>query len=326
MQSFYLKNKKTLTFIFELTLLAFLILIFTNLPAFAKEILPISDKAKQIFGEGNIQMPPDGDTGQNTMVKLVLGGLGYVKTLTVVIGILYFTLLGYVLVSEGHNEEEVTKAKKGMIFMLIAFMGISMAEDLGKIFDMENATLLENPQEILKRVHLFDKQVEIFITFVKYAMGAYATLMVVQSGVKLVTAGGNEEESGKHKKSIMYSAGGLLLIYVGDIFINKVFYKVDKTIYSGISGVHPKVDAKEGVDQLIGITNFIVSFVGPLAVLMLIGGAIMYATAGGNDENLQKAKRIIITSAIGILIIYGAFAIVSTVLAGRLDTLGTLID
>ncbi len=303
-----------------------LILMFTHLSVFAKSYLPENDKSFEIFKESSVPVPPKGLTGQETVKEVVLGGLSYVKVVTVVVGILFITIMGYTLVTSGSNEEDVTKAKRGLIYTIIAFMMISMSQDIAKIFDMEKGTLLGSPQEILNRVRLFDKQLEIFIVFVKYVIGAYATLQVVRSGIKLATAGGNDEEIGKQKKSIMFSAGGLLLIYIGDIFINKVFYKVDKTVYSGITGIHPKVDAKEGIEQIVGITNLIVSFVGPIAVLMLIAGAIMYITAGGEDEKMQKAKRLLLATAIGIVVIYGAFALVSTVIAGRLEGIGTLAE
>jgi hypothetical protein len=57
---------------------------------------------------------------------------------------------------------------------------------------------------------------------------------------------------------------------------------------------------------------------------MLIVGAIMYATAGGQDEQLQKAKRVLVTAGIGLVIIFGAFALVSTVLAGKLQDIGSI--
>ena len=66
------------------------------------------------------------------------------------------------------------------------------------------------------------------MTFIKYIIGSAATIMVVYSAARLITAGGDEEKVSTHKAGIMYSAGGLILIYIGDIFINKVFYKIDK--------------------------------------------------------------------------------------------------
>ena len=322
-----MKNKKLRSFcafLIQFVILSSIILIFSHISALAKESLPITPEQITIYSKGNIPTPPEGKAGQQIMEDVVLKGLQYLKVIIAVIGILYITIMGYTLVQNGGNDEEVTKAKRGLIYALVAFLLISMSQDFGKIFDMKQGTLLGSPQEIIKRVHLFDKQAEIAITFIKYIIGAYATLMIVTSGIKLVTAGGNDEESGKAKKSLAFSVGGLLLIYVGDIFINKVFYKVDKTVYSGITGVHPYADAKAGVEQLVGITNFVVSFLGPIAVLVMIVAAIMYATAGGNDEQMQKAKRILIAAVIGIVIIFGAFAIVGTVLSGKLENIGAI--
>lgn len=124
----------------------------------------------------------------------------------------------------------------------------------------------------------------------------------------------------------MFSAAGLLLIYVGEVFVQKVFYKVDKNVYSGINGNHPGVDAKEGVEQISGIINLIISFIAPIAVLMLIGAAIMYATARGEDEQMQKAKRLITAIVIGIVIIYGAFAFVNTIILSRLTEIGVIAE
>jgi len=224
------------------------------------------------------------------------------------------------------KEDEIENSKKGLIYIAIAFAITSMSQDLARIFDLSDGTIIGDPQDLLSRVRLFDKQLEIVITFIKYTIGTFATIMVIRSAIKLITAGGNEEETSTHRKGILYSAGGLVLIFVADVFINKVFYKINKDVYSGITGVNPGVDAKEGVEQLAGITNFIVSFIGPVAILMLIVGGLMYATASGNDEQMDKAKRLVFTTIIAIIIIYGAFALVSTVISSRLTDLGAIIE
>lgn len=318
------KSKKLVRFIFEFLVVIGLMSISLHFSAIAGSVLPANPGALDVYTRGDIPIPPAGDDGFSIFKKAVLGGLQYVKILTVVVGILFITIMGYTLVTSGSNEEDVTKAKKGIIFTIIAFIMISLSQNIAKVFDMTDGSILGSPQEILNRVHIFDKQTEIFVTFVKYVIGTYAVLQIVRHGAKMITAGANDEEMSKRKKAIMFNAAGLLLVYMGDIAINKVFYKVDKSVYSGINGVHPSTDAKAGVEQIVGITNFIVSFVGPIGVLMLIAGAIMYATAGGQDEQLQKAKRVLITSGIGLVIIFGAFAIVSTVLAGKLQDIGSI--
>jgi len=321
--------KKHLKIVVEFLIVMGLITILLNLnllSAFADALLPISDGAKNVYHQGDLQVPLSTGRGQDMAKDLVLGALTYVKVILAVIGILYVTILGFQLTISSSNEEDVTKARRGIIYLIIGLVMVSMAEDLGYIFDQSQSTILGSPQQILNRVRLFDKQVEIVMTFVKYVIGTFAVIMVVKSAFKLITAGEDEEEVTKNKKSIAYSAGGLSLIYVGEIFVEKVFYKVNKKAYTGITGVHPGVDAKEGVEQLAGITNMIVKFTGPVAVLMLVVGGILYATAAGEEENMDRAKRLIIATIVGMLIIYGAFAIVNTIIYSELKDLGALID
>lgn len=275
---------------------------------------------------GGIAVPPSGKSGQDLLNTIVIErGLTIVKNVTLGVGILYIILIGYALLSKGDQEEEVTNQKRAFTYTLIAFMMISMGEELAAIFDMggDKGTILQNAAEVRSRVALFDTQVEIAITFIKYTIGVFATFMLVRSGIKLVTAGGDEEQAGTHKKSILYSAGGLAIIFIGEVFIKKVFYKINPS-YSAINGVHPGVDVKEGVEQIVGITNFVVTLVAPIAVLMLVVAAIMYATANGNEEQMDKAKRMIVSTVVAIFIIFGAFAVVSSVISGRLTDLAVI--
>lgn len=289
-------------------------------------LLPITDKAKEVFQGGNIPVPSPGKEGQQALQDLVLGALSYAKVILGVVGIFLITIIGLKLIFAGGNEEDVTKSKQGLIYAIVAFVLVSMSQDLAKVFDMSGGGILKNPQVILERVRLFDKQTEIVTVFIKYVIAAIATIMIIASGIKIISAGGNEEEVKKSQKNILIHLGGLILIFVGDIFINKVFYKVDKNVYSGITGVHPGVDAKAGVAQIAGITNFIMGFIGPIALLVLLAGGIMYAVAGGEEEKMNKAKRLIFATIIAIIIIYGAFAIVNTIIGSKLTQLGAMIQ
>lgn len=62
------------------------------------------------------------------------------------------------------------------------------------------------------------------------------------------------------------------------------------------------------------ILNFVLTFLGFIAVAFIIYGGFLYVGSGGNDENTGKAKKIIINAIIGIIIIFASFAIVNTVL------------
>ncbi len=64
------------------------------------------------------------------------------------------------------------------------------------------------------------------------------------------------------------------------------------------------------------IVNFFLYFLGFLATIMIIYGGILYVTSAGNDENVQKAKKILLYAIVGIIVILLSFAIVNTVIGG----------
>lgn len=71
------------------------------------------------------------------------------------------------------------------------------------------------------------------------------------------------------------------------------------------------------------MVNYFLFFLGFIATVMFIYGGILYVTAAGNDENVQKAKKVLIYSVVGILIILLSFAIVNTLLGAGLGDVST---
>lgn len=69
-------------------------------------------------------------------------------------------------------------------------------------------------------------------------------------------------------------------------------------------------------DFVITVVNFLLGFLGLLAVIIVIYGGILYVTAAGEDEKTQKGKKAITYAAIGLLIVMGSFAFVNTIIRG----------
>lgn len=74
---------------------------------------------------------------------------------------------------------------------------------------------------------------------------------------------------------------------------------------------------------VLDIVNWFLLFLGLVATGFLVYGGFLYVTSAGNDENINKAKKIIIYAAVGILIIVLAAvlvnALVDIVASGRAD-------
>lgn len=61
------------------------------------------------------------------------------------------------------------------------------------------------------------------------------------------------------------------------------------------------------------VVNFILLFLGLIATIMVIYGGFLYITSAGGDGT-EKAKKILLYAAIGIVIVLISFAVVNTLL------------
>lgn len=69
------------------------------------------------------------------------------------------------------------------------------------------------------------------------------------------------------------------------------------------------------IPSLLGtIINSVLGIIGSLALVMFIYGGATWMLSGGNQERVTKGKQIIIWAALGIVIIFTAYALVKFVL------------
>ncbi len=64
----------------------------------------------------------------------------------------------------------------------------------------------------------------------------------------------------------------------------------------------------------INIVKYLMTFLGIIAVLVVLYGGFIWMTAGGNEDKVDKAKKMIISGAIGLVIVLSAFAIITFVI------------
>lgn len=74
-------------------------------------------------------------------------------------------------------------------------------------------------------------------------------------------------------------------------------------------------DLKETIGSLI---NVALQFLGVVTVVIILYGGFKWMTAGGNEEKVGEAKRLIIAGIIGLAIILSAYAISSFVIGSIL--------
>lgn len=81
-------------------------------------------------------------------------------------------------------------------------------------------------------------------------------------------------------------------------------------------------DPKDPREIAAEVINVLLGFLGIIAVVLIIWGGFKWMTAGGNDDQVSEARKIITTSFIGLIIILAAWGIASFVLGA----IGTAVD
>jgi len=75
-------------------------------------------------------------------------------------------------------------------------------------------------------------------------------------------------------------------------------------------------DSSVTLSQFIGqILNIIFGFLGVIAVLIILWGGFVWMTAQGEQDKVDKAKKMIYAGIIGLVIIFAAYAIATFVIS-----------
>jgi hypothetical protein len=86
---------------------------------------------------------------------------------------------------------------------------------------------------------------------------------------------------------------------------------VNSALRAGEIGVGAGAASGFLATQTGNIIGTVLSFLGVIFLLLTITGGIMWMTAGGNTEQVGKAKQLITSAVIGLVIVFASYALTS---------------
>ena len=109
----------------------------------------------------------------------------------------------------------------------------------------------------------------------------------------------------------------LIILILGTLFliaINPIFAAVGGgeigSMLQQVAGPTYGTGTPTGLSVIVGkIISALLVFVGTIFLVLIIYGGFLWMTAGGNEEQIKKARGIITQATIGLIIVLAAYAI-----------------
>lgn len=245
-------------------------------------------------------------SGEDLALNLVQRGIGIVRLLIGAVALIFGTLFGLQFIFSQGNSESVSKAGKNFLWLITGFIIIMVAENIANLFNPETAT-----SEQLIDFEAGRDQLRDIANYLRWLIGSAIALYMTISGIRMITAGGNEETINKQKSSLVSSGIGILVLLLAGNIVDAIYVVESPTVIRA-------AESTRIVSEIGGLIRLILAFLAPLAVVFTIFSGYLYLVSFGNEEQLNQAKRMLAGGITGIIIIYSAFAIVNTLLASEL--------
>lgn len=81
--------------------------------------------------------------------------------------------------------------------------------------------------------------------------------------------------------------------------------------YQGQVALGQDISIQETIARII---NILLGFLGIIAVIIILAGGFKWMTAGGNEDKIGEARKMIVQGLIGLVVIFASWAIASFVI------------
>jgi len=278
----------------------------------------VSEQSNQVE-DGEESLDPDADPsegielptfaeqgeGADIIVAALQRFLDFFKLIITPVAILFIVVMGIRMVTAGKDNEEVlTQSKNFISYALQGLIVIFMADSLISVFFGAEGEVLRGgesgAQEFGRRTSTLFQGV---YGLVEMVIGSIAVFMLVTAGMRYVIGSASDDQVGKAKKQITWALIGLFVVGVSEFAVKKILFQDQGT----------KLGLEEAKQLLVQVTNFTAGTIGTLSFIFLLYAGYLYTIGVQNEDNVVKAKKIILGAFIGIVLALAAFAIVNTV-------------
>lgn len=244
--------------------------------------------------------------GADIIVATLQRFLDFFKLIVTPITLLFIVVMGVRMVTAGkENEEVLTQSKHFLAYAVQGLIIIFMADSIIEVFFGAEGEILRGGDEGAKE---FGRRTSTLFqgiyALVQVVISSIAVFLLITAGMRYVVGSASEDQIAKAKKQITWGLVGLFVIGISEFVVKEVLFQNQGT----------RLGLEEAKQVFAQITNFIAGTLGTLSFVFLLYAGYLYTLGVQNEDNVAKAKKIIMGALLGILLAIAAFAIVNTVL------------
>lgn len=252
--------------------------------------------------------------GEEVAINIIVRAIGTVKLIMGAIALLLGIIYAMGLVFSRGKEEQLNKQKQNFLYVFVGLVLLMIADPLAKVFIADEAT-----SDRLINFGAAHDQLRQITSYIKWLFGSILLLLMTISGVRMITAGGEEEVITKEKRNLTWSGIGMMVVLLASNIVNAIYVVRQPLGEPTIAGAPVVADTGVGILEIASITRLILVFLSPIAVLFTIYAGFLYLGALDNEERANKARRLITSGVTAIAVIFAAYALVNTFI-GTPDT------
>lgn len=274
--------------------------------------LPQSEKYDSIINENRIITKIGDGSSENFLKRIFTGGdTSLVLAINIVIAaiaVAWIAILATKFIASQGEEEKITNYKKQFGFIVLGLLTISVAEFTA--FNLLNPTtdILDKGQGTF--INNLYSRLDVLIAFIRYLVGGVVIIIGGMSAYKLIT-GGDQDEKRQAEKTFLKA------FFLGTVFIllAEVIVRIVSLEQRTGASVSPEYGIQVGIIEISGLINFILTFIGGAAFLALIFAALFYIISFGQEEQAQRAKKMILYCIIAIVVALSAYSLTSYIVS-----------
>ncbi len=157
-----------------------------------------------------------------------------------------------------------------------------------------------------------------------------ATFMFILGGFLILTAGGSSTKVDTGKKVLQYATAGIVVIMFSASLLQFIFGTVGarQDILENVNSTAQDVGLQNTniTDLTTRLMLIALGLLGIVAVAMMILSGYMWITAGGNDERVRKARAIMFSAVIGLVVVLLSWSVIQYVIGTSNQVSGAPAD